>query len=264
MTPVSTKTHKCSQIHGPYLSDRESKCRLLFNWTARGWPFLWLGKESATVLCINATLLSISSTLWGWEWVGLRCGAPGKQEGLKSPGWRWHFTLAIFEPGKPQQANRAKADMKIKQGNLLKSNKILCLETTLCIWMHECARNMVPLYLNVPTCLQPITFIWQGSIGTVHTSTSEVLIYAQALVLTFPIIGMSTEPHVSAPQCTIPDAKSAVTIPVTLRERKRKKERMGLNLVSSEIKVTMTWQNMQSNVHYNWWVSLQIMTAELY
>lgn len=61
-----------------------------------------------------------------------------------------------------------------------------------------------------------------------------ILNYAQALVLTFPITGMSTEPHVSAPQCTIPEAKSAVTIPVTLRERKRR-----LNSVSTAIKVIM-------------------------
>lgn len=32
---------------------------------------------------------------------------------------------------------------------------------------------------------------------------------------TLPITGMSTDPQVSAPQCTIPDAKSAVTIPRT-------------------------------------------------
>lgn len=32
---------------------------------------------------------------------------------------------------------------------------------------------------------------------------------------TLPITGMSTDPQVSAPQCTIPDAKSAVTMPRT-------------------------------------------------
>lgn len=38
--------------------------------------------------------------------------------------------------------------------------------------------------------------------------------------LTLPITGMSTDPQVSAPQCTIPDAKSAVTIPKTGRQVK--------------------------------------------
>lgn len=74
----------------------------------------------------------VASGVCGGE--GLRRGSLGKQEGLNSPGRRWHFTLAALQPGKPQQANRAKAAMKIKQGNLLKSNKILCLETTVCIW----------------------------------------------------------------------------------------------------------------------------------
>lgn len=32
-------------------------------------------------------------------------------------------------------------------------------------------------------------------------------------ILTFPITGNSTDPHVSAAQCTKPDPKSAVTIP---------------------------------------------------
>lgn len=63
----------------------------------------------------------------------------------------------FFEPGKPQQANRAKADMKIKQGNLLKLNKILRLETTLCIlsvWeMHVCQKDGA----IVPKCAQMST-----------------------------------------------------------------------------------------------------------
>lgn len=40
--------------------------------------------------------------------------------------------------------------------------------------------------------------------------------------LTLPITGMSTDPQVSAPQCTIPDAKSAVTMPRTVNGQKKK------------------------------------------
>ena len=35
---------------------------------------------------------------------------------------------------------------------------------------------------------------------------------------TFPKMGRSTDPHVSAPQWTKPDAKSAVSIPATKNE----------------------------------------------
>lgn len=38
------------------------------------------------------------------------------------------------------------------------------------------------------------------------------------LMDTFPKMGRSTDPHVSAPQWTSPDAKSAVSIPATERE----------------------------------------------
>lgn len=42
--------------------------------------------------------------------------------------------------------------------------------------------------------------------------------------LTFPKMGRSTDPHVSAPQWTSPDAKSAVSIPATENEMRRRKE----------------------------------------
>lgn len=71
------------------------------------------------------------------------------------------------------------------------------------------------------------------------------------MVLTFPIIGMSTEPQVSAPQCTIPEAKSAVTIPVTLRERKKKRRKNGVEFGDHDMAKRAK-------------LSLQIMTAELY
>lgn len=42
--------------------------------------------------------------------------------------------------------------------------------------------------------------------------------------VTFPKTGISTEPHVSAPQWTSPDAKSAVSIPATESEMMKEEE----------------------------------------
>lgn len=42
------------------------------------------------------------------------------------------------------------------------------------------------------------------------------------VMVTFPKMGRSTDPHVSAPQWTSPDAKSAVSIPAAENERVRK------------------------------------------
>lgn len=55
---------------------------------------------------------------------------------------------------------------------------------------------------------------------------------------TFPKIGRSTEPHVSAPQWTSPDAKSAVSIPATEKYKGWGEDRGGLS--SSFFKVLLT------------------------
>lgn len=71
--------------------------------------------------------------------------------------------------------------------------------------------------------------------------------------LTLPITGMSTDPHVSAPQCTIPEAKSAVTIPrtgtQTQTETKRQTKRKNVLLI--DVRANTTTLYNKSHVVWN-------------
>lgn len=62
-----------------------------------------------------------------------------------------------------------------------------------------------------------------GKMFTVFiTQTNDSILGRNQVMVTFPKMGRSTDPHVSAPQWTSPDAKSAVSIPAAENERVRK------------------------------------------
>lgn len=68
-----------------------------------------------------------------------------------------------------------------------------------------------------PPVLTPVLLPWQGQAGRRPFQTgSPGPGRGHAPARTFPTMGSSTEPHVSAPQCTRPEKKSAVTAPATV------------------------------------------------
>lgn len=111
--PVRKAGARCfliGQAEGDLFSDWARKGRL---WPALIW-LSWVFLPLLGTACWCARVVEV--TTWSSK----------KHEWWHPPGRTWHFPLSSHEPSKPQQTNKAKADMKIKQGHLLKSNTLIC------------------------------------------------------------------------------------------------------------------------------------------
>lgn len=78
--------------------------------------------------------------------------------------------------------------------------------STLYMFKKKSERHQPPLL---------IFFLSSGSILKWFISSLLLIVNASQPLLTLPMTGISTEPQVSAPQWTMPEAKSAVIIPAT-------------------------------------------------
>lgn len=119
----NAEIQKPGQTHHSYLSGTKSRGQELFNWTGRGWPFLWLGAERATTVCINVTLLGFPAPCWVlhagvWERCRLQLGAPRNRNGgppLGGCGIFLYPAISLVNHNRP-----------IKQRLIWKLNRVIC------------------------------------------------------------------------------------------------------------------------------------------
>lgn len=106
-----------------------------------------------------------------------------------------------------QSLHRTSVNSQVETILIRLSNWVVCMSTIICKCIALAQTSFFNSVSN--TSSYNVHFLQNTKKGI------DYLIKPKQIVLTLPIIGMSTDPQVSAPQCTIPDAKSAVTIPRT-------------------------------------------------